>query len=228
MALKPFNSRSELHVHRQKLPHWRQWGTTYFVTSRLVDSLPVAVAADWRRKREAWLQARGLPFADDLGAFTDEERHEYHREFTATFHRLLDAGHGECVLAKTACADLLIARLVAGHGTAYHLDAWCVMPNHIHVLVEPAEHIALGDIIKLWKGGSAFDINRALSRKGGLWQREPFDHIVRSEEQLRHFRNYIAENPAKAGLSEGYVLGFGSETGLSERVLKGRTRGNQA
>jgi len=49
------------------------------------------------------------------------------------------------------------------------------------------------------------------SEAGILWQREPFDHIVRSEAQLKHFRKYIAENPQKGGLREGFVVGMGDE-----------------
>ena len=211
MAFTPFQPDAETHIQRGKLPHWRQWGATYFVTARLADSVPTGVAADWRHRRDVWLSAHGIRTADEIPQLTDAQRHEYHREFTAKFHELLDAGHGECLLARPSSAELLRARLTAGHATAYHLDAWCIMPNHFHALVEPAAKVPLGEIVRHWKGGSAADINRALGRKGGLWQKESFDHIVRSEEQLAHFRRYIADNPKKAGLSEGYLLGSGAE-----------------
>jgi hypothetical protein len=211
MPFRPLDHFSELHVHRQKLPHWRQWGVTYFVTSRLADSVPAIVADEWRFRRDAWLHAHRIRSTEELPALTEDTRHEYHREFTAKFHELLDAGHGECVLARAECADCLIARLTAGDGTAYRLDSWCIMPNHFHALVEPAKDSILGEIIRHWKGGSAFEINRILGRRGQLWQREPFDHIVRSEPQFEHFRRYIAENPTKAGLGAGFVVGMGGE-----------------
>ena len=206
-AFRPFNREAEVHKDRQRLPHWRQWGVTYFVTSRLADSVPASVAAEWRGRRDEWLRAHGVRSSAELERLTEQQRHEYHREFTARFHTLLDAGHGECVLAQARCAEILAARLKAGDGTAYHLDAWCIMPNHLHALVRPGDKVTLGEIVRHWKGGSAFEINRALSRKGKLWQTEAFDHIVRSEAQLEHFRRYIAENPAKAGLKGGYVVG---------------------
>jgi putative transposase len=211
MPFRPLDHSSELHIHRQKLPHWRQWGVTYFVTSRLADSIPAIIADEWRFKRDAWLRVHRIRSTNDLPQLTEDERQEYRREFTAKFHELLDAGHGECILARADCAECLIARLTAGHGTAYHLDAWCIMPNHFHALVEPAKGATLGEIIRHWKGGSAFDINRILARRGPLWQRETFDHIVRSEPQLEHFRRYIAENPTKAGLAQGFVVGMVSE-----------------
>lgn len=212
MAFTPYDPSAETHVHRQKLPHWRQWGTTYFVTTRLADSIPAQLADEWRLKRHRWLLAHGIRTTDDLASLSEEVRHEYHREFTAKFHDLLDAGHGECLLAKPDCADLLITRLIAGEGTAYQLDTWCIMPNHIHALVEPGEKVTLGEIVRHWKGGSSHDINQLLGRRGALWQREAFDHIVRSESQLEHFQKYIDNNPREAGLKTGFVIGRGSKS----------------
>ncbi|WP_345738402.1 transposase [Prosthecobacter algae] len=209
MNLIPFDPSADFHVHRENLPHWRQRETTYFVTSRLADSLPEKVMEGWRMKRDEWLNRHGLKSPAELTRLEDEKRHEYHREFTARFHELLDAGHGQCVLASSDCADLLFQRLSAGHEKSYWLDAWCIMPNHLHALVQPAKNSDLGEIIRHWKGGSAYDINRLLGQSGALWQKEPFDHIVRSESQLEHFRKYIAENPLKAGLKHGFVVGSG-------------------
>jgi len=208
MPFQPFDP-AAVHKHEKgSLPHWRQWGASYFITSRLADSVPVSLRNAWRARRDAWLAAHGVSTPEVL---VDKSRREYHREFTAVYHTLLDAGHGECVLACPECAEIVIARLLGGHTRAYQLDAWVIMPNHLHALVEPAKGSLLGDIVKSWKGGSAREINRLLGRSGALWQKEPFDHIVRSEAQGEHFRRYIAENPAKAGLRSGFVVGRGSE-----------------
>ncbi len=212
MPFRPLHRRGEIHIHRENLPHWRQWGTTYFVTSRLADSVPASVAQQWRDKRAAWLEERNAASADDL---FEDDRRSYHREFTARFHALLDAGHGECLLARPECAGIFTTRLIAGHGSLYHLDAWVIMPNHFHALVEPAQGVILGDVVKKWKGGSAREINLACGRSGTVWQAEPFDHIVRSLPQLHHFRRYIAENPRKARLRIGYVLGVSADSGLT-------------
>ncbi len=219
MPFKPFDPNEAVHNHRKKLPHWRQWGTTYFITSRLADSLPAHVLAEWRQLRNAWLDDHGITSAQGLDQLPEEQRHAYHAEFTARFHQLLDAGHGTCPLADPAYATMLVSKLIAGHGTDYQLDAWIIMPNHFHALVEPVEGRDLGSIVQRWKGGSAREINLARGTSGKLWQREPFDHIVRSEAQLDHFRRYIALNPAKAGLKTGFVIGIGSESGLSAADL---------
>jgi REP element-mobilizing transposase RayT len=84
------------------------------------------------------------------------------------------------------------------------------MPNHLHALVTPLGKTTLGEIVRHWKGGSAFEINRLLGRRGSLWMTEFFDHIVRSEAQMERFRKYIADNPKKAGLLRGFVAGNGN------------------
>jgi hypothetical protein len=225
MPFQAFSHFEHVHRHdceRQKLPHWRQWQKTYFVTSRLADSVPAEIQQKWRLRRDVWLKARGVNSVKELTRLNQEDRHEYQREFTDRFHELLDAGHGECALKHPNCAELLCARLLAGHGTSYHLDAWVIMPNHLHAVVEPAAGTVLGEILRHWKGGSAHDINQILNRRGALWQAEPFDHIVRSEAQLNHYRRYIARNPEKAGLRGGFVLGAGSAQNLTAAELMTR------
>jgi REP element-mobilizing transposase RayT len=218
-AMKPFNPHEPVRVTRQDLPHWRQEGTTYFVTSRLADSVPHQIAEQWRAKRDLWLaQHHAASYAD-----LPEGLHlDYTRLFTDTFHELLDAGHGECVLARPACADILVRKMLEGHGACFRLGAWCVMPNHFHALVEPAKGTMLGHIVQHWKGGSAFAVNRLLGRRGALWQAEPFDHIVRSEAQLARLSAYVADNPQAARLESGFVLGFGGEAELSRSAMQER------
>lgn len=208
MPFSSFDPQAELHVHRENLPHWRQRGTTYFVTARLADSLPQKVLEGWTNRRNAWLAGHGASSADAIGSLSEELRQEFNRKFTAEFHRLLDSGQGACVLANDACSKILARRFFEGHGSAYLLDAWCIMPNHFHALVEPLGKTNLGEIVRHWKGGSAFYINHLLGRKGQLWQQETFDHIVRNPMQLEHFRKYIEDNPKKARLTRGFIVGM--------------------
>ncbi len=162
MPFKRFNPDAEVYGHEKgNLPHWRQWGCTYFVTSRLADSIPAPLRAEWQAKRDAWLAAHGVADPESL---PEQEQREYHREFTAAFHALLDSSHGECLLARAACADIVATHLIAGHNRAYRLDAWVIMPNHVHALVEPGNDNTLGEILKSWKGGSAREINVSVGR----------------------------------------------------------------
>ncbi len=211
----PYNPDEPVHRHRLHLPHWRQWERTYFVTTRLADSIPNPVRDEWLIQRNSWLTQRGILPGADPSALPEDERIEFHRKFTTRFHELLDAGHGECMLKQPALAAILTNLLTSGHESDYQLDAWVIMPNHLHALVTPNAGQTLGKVVQRWKGASARHINQMTGRSGSLWQAEAFDHIVRSEKQLQHFRRYIAQNPPTAALRESYILGRGNRSGIT-------------
>jgi len=220
-----FRPHDELHIHRGNLPHWRQTNVTYFVTTRLAYSMPQEKLREWQTKRDAWLAAHGLQKPSDIHQLPEDQQHEFHATFTKDWHQWLDSGYGECLLPRPEVRDILIKRLLAESS----LDAWVIMPNHLHALVAP-ENQGLGDVLQSWKGGSAFEINRLLGRSGPLWQKEPYDHIVRSEAQFQHYRRYIAENPIKAGLEpHEYAVGLGKQpfkvaSALAEVLQQTRTQ----
>ncbi|WP_395739948.1 transposase [Prosthecobacter sp.] len=114
--------------------------------------------------------------------------------------RWLDAGYGECVLRDERCQKEVAERLLFRHGQDYDLGDWVVMPNHVHVLLQPLGNVSLEEIMRPIKGVSARNINRMLERSGAMWMQESFSHIVRSLEQLKKFQRYIQMNPEKAGL----------------------------
>ena len=90
-------------------------------------------------------------------------------------------------------------------GARYHLREWVVMPNHVHVIVTPIGDHELSDILHSWKSFTAKAINKLLQRTGTFWQKESFDHIVRSPESLDRIVLYILQNPSV--LSKGmYTL----------------------
>ena len=86
-----------------------------------------------------------------------------------------------------------------------------VMPNHVHVLVQPNEGRDLSSILHSWKSFTAGRANTLLKREGPFWRDEYFDHLIRSETQYRKFCDYIQENPRLARLPEGkFRLGKGT------------------
>jgi putative transposase len=86
------------------------------------------------------------------------------------------------------------------------LDEFIIMPNHVHgILVlaaEPADvpgkRDTLSAVVGAFKSISAILANRALGRSGvPFWQRNYYEHVIRSEEKLNQIRQYIRDNPAK-------------------------------
>ena len=87
------------------------------------------------------------------------------------------------------------------HGLRYELLAWCVMPNHFHVLVHVWDW-PLAKILQNWKSITALKSNRILGRSGSFWQREYWDTFMRSYAQEKTAVRYIGNNPVKAKLCQ--------------------------
>ena len=78
------------------------------------------------------------------------------------------------------------------------------MPDHVHLLLSPLLEekgpISIVEIMQAIKSASAHRINKALGRKGKVWQDESFDRAIRNEESLDNRIEYILGNPVRAGL----------------------------
>jgi len=162
------------------LPHWICENAIYHVTFRLVDSIPQAQRKQWFRERELILESSSYKNRK----LTRDERERLKFLLSRKIQKYLDAGHGECLLREPETAGIVKAALEYFDGQRYHLHAWSVMPNHVHVIVEPIDGIKISKIVHSWKSFTANKINRQLGRKGQLWQHEPFDHIIRSEKNI--------------------------------------------
>jgi type I restriction enzyme R subunit/putative DNA methylase len=182
---------------RGHLPHCDFSGLVQFVTFRLADSMPASRRREWEH----------LLVIEDV------------RSRRAQLEDYLDRGFGECRLREATVAQLAIDSLLHFHNQRYELLSWCIMPNHLHVLVHVWQ-TPLWKIIKSWKQHIATKAQAILSerrpparheqkkkppgRRPALqslrWEREYWDTYMRNEEQERKVRRYIESNPVRAGL----------------------------
>ncbi len=178
-----------------KLPHWTKPNGVYFVTFRLADSVPISVQRQWKAERdirlaEAIQQNRQLSL-DDQQRWFSEKIDDY-----------LDSGVGACWMQHSAIAELVAGALRNFDRQRYRLHAWCVMPNHVHVVAEPLADHELPGILHSWKSYCAKQINRMVGRTGTLWQDESYDHLIRDGDDLERCVKYTIQNPGKAGLKD--------------------------
>jgi putative transposase len=91
--------------------------------------------------------------------------------------------------------------------------AYCFMPDHLHLLVGAEEGDL--DLLRFIKGfkqktawwfkycrGSPKASPTASTSSLGLWQKSYYDHIVRSDVDLRAAAEYVLGNPVRAGFTE--------------------------
>lgn len=121
-------------------------------------------------------------------------------ELRERINRYEDANHGACWLRQLPIAQMLEESLLYFDGQRYQLHAWCIMPNHVHTLIETREGWRLDSILHTWKSYSAQQANKILQRKGAFWFREYFDRYIRNEKHYHNVVSYIEQNPVQAGL----------------------------
>ncbi len=197
--------------------HWYQPGYAHFITYRLAGSIPDFLLSEWRRERADLIrQAGSLPY--DLRA---ELRSEIERRFFKRYDNLLDQSRENRWLSDNRVASIVRENLYHHNGQKYQLLAYCVMPNHVHVLLQPfqidaaagqesqatSDEIAdsispLGSTMHSLKSYTANKANELLGRQGSFWQHESYDHWVRDLDELDRIVEYIRANPVRARLCE--------------------------
>ena len=76
------------------------------------------------------------------------------------------------------------------------LYAWCLMPDHVHLLLQDED---LVEFVRCFKG-KLVPAARAIKSTRRLWQRSFHDHALRTDEALIQAAVYVWENPVRAGL----------------------------
>jgi REP element-mobilizing transposase RayT len=175
---------------RRRLPHEWTEGKRLFVTCHLYGSLPHALYPP--------------PGKQDAGqAFVWMDRY------------LDSARVGPLYLKQEAIAQLVVDSIRYGAQSLeyYDLQAFVVMANHVHLLVQP--RISPSRFMQTLKGYTAREANRLLGRTGQpFWQAESYDHWVRDDRESDRITSYIENYPVKAGIvarAEDYLWSSAAE-----------------
>ena len=188
MQLKFVNKRGHITITGKKIPHWDQACCVQFVTFRLADSLPQSKLQEYRQTKCQWMESHPKPW-------DEQTQKEYDHTFTEVMDKWIDAGYGECILKDKRVRDILADVIMHYDGDQYVIHAYVIMPNHVHVLMTPADGYTIQEIVGDWKKFSSRGINKILDRRGPLWERERFDHLVRDAAGYATILSYIERNP---------------------------------
>lgn len=164
-------------IYHHRLPHIYELEQPVFLTWRLHDCLPRN-----RHFNGAGTMASGEAFA-------------------AMDHLLDEARTGPFFLRQPEIAGMFMEALHYGsqHLERYDVHSFAVMPNHVHLLITP--HVELPKIARTIKTFTARQANLLLNLTGKpFWQEESYDRLVRNTIEFNRIRNYIEENPVRAGL----------------------------
>lgn len=182
----PQNTVAKTWYSRGYLPHRDEAHLLQSITYRLADSLP-----------EEKLRVLG----EEIRTMPEGRRESARRQEIESW---LDAGMGCCALRHPEVACYVQNSFLHFHGERYNLHAWCIMPNHVHILIEPLTDLAL--ILQGWKSFTArwilarnTELDLGIPGKN-LWMREYWDRYIRDAEHYQKVVEYIHWNPVSAGL----------------------------
>ncbi len=110
--------------------------------------------------------------------------------------------------------------LINGNKNDYDLITFCIMPNHVHLLLKPLKPLA--KVIQKIKGSSAKQINTMMGKSGRFWANDYYDRLIRNEKHFNTVYAYIENNPlvlseAKASPPRLYSIYQQQEMGLQPR-----------
>src|SRR5258706_1335850 len=110
--------------------------------------------------------------------------------------------HGACFFRDEDRAFYLhhLERLLRPSGCILH--AYCLMTNHVHLLLTPLHASSCGSLMKHLGQLHSQYVNRTYERTGTLWEGRFRSCLVQSDEYLLACYRYVALNPVRAGMVE--------------------------
>jgi putative transposase len=195
--------------YRRNLLHIIPNNAQFFVTFTLDGALPGHVIKRLLDEKEERIRRAEL---------TGESKYFIEKIYFAKYDNLLANPNNKIKwLEKDELAKIVADKLNEFDGNKYELICYCIMPNHVHLLIDTMNYTPetidnkgttneyyLTDVLRLIKGSTSRKCNIFLEKNGKFWQAESYDHFVRDRNELQRIISYILQNPVKANLCNNW------------------------
>ncbi len=190
-------------LYFRNLPHYQPLGGTFFVTYNLDGSIPAEVIKklqeDYDCKKKELIRNKS-----DISSF-ELLRKQHFLQYEKFLNSDVTKLH---YLKDDQIAEIIVSSLHYWDKKSLELICFCIMSNHVHVVMrlldqeEAFSSIYLHKVLQSIKQYSAKKANKILGKSGQFWQRESYDYQVRDREELFRIISYVLDNPIKSGLCE--------------------------
>lgn len=183
----------DLQIYKGNIyPHWEMNEAIYHICFRLNDSIAQERLYLYIQEKE-----RISASPKDLS-----QKEKFLKRFLLSqkFDKLLNAGHGYCFFRKPDIAREMQSILLGRNHKRYVLHAWCIMPNHIHIIMQPLPGQTIASILQEWKSYSSHIINKLCNHTGSVWHKDSYNRVIRSYREYIRQINYVWNNPEKGKL----------------------------
>jgi len=194
-----------LEQHRRFLPHYQETQQIFSLTWRLDGELPQQILLSIREIQAAMAELR----AKAPGSICPDLIKKY-RQCIERYDEQLGRHPATGInLCHSDIAPILTHAFHFYDSNLYELHAYCVMPNHVHLLLkphadDPENGVLLSDIVRRIKGYTAKQIQKQGYSGNKIWRADYFDRYIRSDKDYAYTVAYILYNPVKASLVKEY------------------------
>ncbi len=147
------------------------------------------------------------PGSPGISSFTTRKRKLPHWQHPGSFYYITFSTFNHRKLSEKS-KGIIMESLKYHDGKEYELISAVIMSDHCHCIIHPLEkekeiYWDISKILKTIKGFTSREINRMEGKTGNsLWLKESYDRIIRDDNEMERFLQYIDENAIKAGLSD--------------------------
>jgi REP element-mobilizing transposase RayT len=200
-------------IYKNRLPHIAPIGSTLFVTFRQANSIPLKIIKQYQEEYNSNIRKYHNIKFREFQKIKRELLFQLFLKYDSFLHKNTLQNSD---LHIPEIANIIKTKLHSLDKEVYNLIAYCIMPNHVHLLIDLSiqvyddygneiekfedHYIQLDKIMKSIKGSTARAANHSLGRKGTFWQKDSYDHYIRNNEEFWNIINYILNNPVKAGM----------------------------
>ena len=137
----------------------------------------------------------------------------------ATYHVVAKTNRGEFIFESNETKEMFIQVMKEAKRTYnFKIKHYCIMNNHIHLLLEPTGNTNLSGLMQWILGVFARRFNKMIGSFGHVWYDRFKSNIVRTFQQFTNTFEYISNNPVKAGIcSSAKNYAYGGLYELSKR-----------
>jgi len=189
-------------AYSRNLPHFQPEGAILAVTFRLAFSLPHKIKDKLKEEKKEFERISARLLGKELEAYINEFERKYFEEFDNFLDKF---SKSPMLLSLDEIAQEVANSIRFQNNKLYILHAYCIMPNHVHMIIQPLKNqsegfYSIAKILYSLKRYTATSCNKILKGSGQFWQHENYDHFIRDEKDLTYQLYYLLNNPVKAKL----------------------------
>jgi putative transposase len=126
------------------------------------------------------------------------------RDQAGTIHHVILKGHnrGNIFCHDKDCHNFLDSLSRQARTWDCTLHAYCLMRNHIHLILSVQRNGRMGRVLKVAAGRHTQRMNQQLGRSGSLWIGRYWSEPMEDDQRIATCHLYIESNPVRAGLVE--------------------------